>query len=424
MTLLTSKLNYAFCALVLFFFLYTFRVPYLGNSAIIAVLISLAYVIFTNKLGAFLGLILHRNTIFYVGLVSTPFVYYLILTIFLGEMDFSYLTQYKRLVFYFFGSSVVSIFISSLVDIERHKLVKIFRTVVVIQLLIMLTAFFVPAFRELLALTKPEDLVLVANRYSDGGVRGLSLSGPQFFGLAVTLSFLLFLFVVDEYNNKNRTYMYMFYAFMLLFFMSAGRVILVAAVVFFVYLLCQSRIKSYSLVLRFLFFSVIAAIVMVAIYYLVLPYSFKVRIDNFIGFTFEFILNYLESGKLETSSTNHLLEMYFPISLETFVFGDGRYSGTLTGYYMNTDSGYMRQILASGIMSLVLFFFSTVYLLYFCAIDICRNNKSAVSGVLLSSTVLLLIFQYKGEVLGYFLNLHMILWVFYFTYRYKKINEY
>ncbi|MEZ9708138.1 hypothetical protein [Vibrio breoganii] len=394
--------------------------PIVGNSAIIAIVFSVIYVVLANKVGRLLHIILHPNTLFYVGLVSLPFAYYMWLTIFNGEMDFTYLTQYKRLIFYFVGAAVVSITIASLVDFKRYQLVKLFRAVVVIQLVIMLTAFFVPAFRELIALTKPDTLVSVADRY--GGVRGLSLSGPQFFGVAVILSFVLFLLVIEEYNNQNRTYVYMIYALMLLFFMSAGRIVLVAGLVFFLYVLFQTSIKSYLLILRLLMVTFIVALVIVGMYFFVLPNSIVERINTFTRFTFEFVYNYFESGQLETSSTNTLFSMYFPVSMKTFIFGDGRYSDYVSGYYMGTDSGYMRQMLASGFVSVLVFFSSSFYLLFYCAKEICAKNLAATKGVLISLGLMLSIFHYKGEVFGYFLNLNIILWMFYFNYRYKTIS--
>ncbi|MCK8073708.1 hypothetical protein [Vibrio sp. 1CM23M] len=390
----------------------------------IAIAISLVYILLVNKINVLLKIVFHKNTIFYVSLVSLPFLYYLLITVYFGEMDFTYLTQYKRLLFYFGGAAIVSVFIASLIDFDNYQLVKLFRAVVVIQLVIMLAAFFFPAFRDVIALTKPDHLVAVASSYGGGGVRGLSLSGPQFFGLSVILSFILFLLVLEEYNTKNRSYIYVLYAMMLLFFMSAGRVVLVAGFVFFVYLIFQNSRKSYYLVLRLLVLFIIAITIMITMYFYIFPESIKLRVDNFTRFSFEFIYNYIDNGKLETSSTNHLFTMYFPISLETFLFGDGRYSDPTTRYYMDTDSGYMRQVLASGFMSFFVFFFSTIYMLYYCVRDISMRNSDGFIGIMLSSVLLLAIFHYKGEVFGYFLNLHMILWVFYFVYRCKKENEY
>lgn len=61
----------------------------------------------------------------------------------------------------------------------------------------------------------------------------------------------------------------------------------------------------------------------------------------------------LEPFSGETQSTNELASMYFMPGELTLLFGDGQYSnGNL--YYMNTDAGYMRNILFGGIPILLL----------------------------------------------------------------------
>ncbi|EPH6686837.1 hypothetical protein ACSYPI_004774, partial [Escherichia coli] len=102
------------------------------------------------------------------------------------------------------------------------------------------------------------------------------------------------------------------------------------------------------------------------------PKHFDLVNSIFTKYTFEFISNYSQTGKIETESSNILKDMYFPISSHTFFWGDGYWlDPNGNGYYMHTDAGYMRSILYGGFINILLL--SLVYFVGF--IGISRFSK-------------------------------------------------
>lgn len=104
------------------------------------------------------------------------------------------------------------------------------------------------------------------------------------------------------------------------------------------------------------------------------------------------ILSLITTGKTDNYSFNHLVnDMIFFPEWKTFLWGDGLYTDPVTGrYYMNTDSGFMRQILFWGIGVTALVYGYTVY-----------NLKSFFTGSGLKLAALLLmgfaVYEFKGE---------------------------
>nr|WP_227575029.1 hypothetical protein [Acinetobacter baumannii] len=59
------------------------------------------------------------------------------------------------------------------------------------------------------------------------------------------------------------------------------------------------------------------------------------------------ILNYINEGSFASTSTDALQNMYFPLTEQQYLIGDGRYMDG-ESYYMATDAGYMRFTLFYG----------------------------------------------------------------------------
>ena len=118
------------------------------------------------------------------------------------------------------------------------------------------------------------------------------------------------------------------------------------------------------------------------------------KIASFLKYAFEFVYNFLNGNGFTTVSTDVLQDMYFPVSMKTFVLGDGLYTGEFGGYYMSTDAGYMRQILYFGIIGFFsLVCFQMTFFMY----------KQGSKTKLYSFAIIILLFvlHYKGEVIGY-----------------------
>lgn len=83
-----------------------------------------------------------------------------------------------------------------------------------------------------------------------------------------------------------------------------------------------------------------------------------------LNWAFEAFLNYIDSGELETKSTNHLKTMWvFPSEIKTWLFGDGLFFNKDGSYYMHTDVGYLRIIYGIGLLGLIVFIINQLYLM-------------------------------------------------------------
>jgi hypothetical protein len=84
-----------------------------------------------------------------------------------------------------------------------------------------------------------------------------------------------------------------------------------------------------------------------------------------LQFGFEGFINWIETGKWETTSTNILQNMWiFPETLKTWIIGDGYFTDPFDSklFYMQTDVGYLRFVFYCGVPGLLIFSLLFVYL--------------------------------------------------------------
>ncbi|CVH75639.1 hypothetical protein BN3658_00397 [Coriobacteriaceae bacterium CHKCI002] len=122
------------------------------------------------------------------------------------------------------------------------------------------------------------------------------------------------------------------------------------------------------------------------------------QIALWFDWAFAVLINFFSTGQLESASTKILFEdMLFIPPLDTWMIGDGRYSGDV-GYYMNTDSGLMRPLLFGGILFCVLRYALLAFLVGYLWMSArkCKDRPALFCVALLCMAVL--IFEIKGEV--------------------------
>ena len=119
--------------------------------------------------------------------------------------------------------------------------------------------------------------------------------------------------------------------------------------------------------------------------------------------------NYRRYGKFydNIGTVQHLTtDMYFMPKIDTFLFGDARYTDSSGTYYMQTDSGIMRPILYYGIFNYVLSVIGVILLIVSFAKKSSENIGFKNINII---TILLIIcvgiFEFKGESLWMFISL-------------------
>ena len=134
----------------------------------------------------------------------------------------------------------------------------------------------------------------------------------------------------------------------------------------------------------------------------------------FYSYSMEPILNYMNQGELSSTSTDALHAMYFPLTEQQFLIGDGRYTDGQS-YYMKTDAGYMRFALFYGVVfSSILYFYFVYFLMRVSLLD------KKYFWVLIFFIIMSFIFHYKGEVVLFAVSYGKLLFLIVF-YMYLKL---
>ncbi|EXI36410.1 putative membrane protein [Acinetobacter baumannii 846928] len=250
---------------------------------------------------------------------------------------------------------------------------------------------------------------------SYAGARGLGIADSSAFGFAIVMGLLIFL-TFFAYKNNFISFKYFIVLLLLgsVASISAGRTAVLGIMFGLVYLLLN--FKNYrsllTLISIFLFFILIGSI---------LISIDRNSIENetlgyFYSYSMEPILNYINEGSFASTSTDALQNMYFPLTEQQYLIGDGRYMDG-ESYYMATDAGYMRfTLFYGGFFSLM--FYS--YFIYFTMklIFIKKNNII----LLLFLLVISLALHYKGEVVLFSISYNKVLFLILFFIYMKSIG--
>ncbi|AUC85233.1 hypothetical protein CW731_07945 [Polaribacter sp. ALD11] len=276
-----------------------------------------------------------------------------------------------------------------------HEITKILLYVFIIQSIIQLIAFVYPPFSAIINIFKKD----IINNRDFQGIRSLALTGNPFFTLSSAYG-LMFINYFYLFSNKKIKYPVIIFILLLVGSFFAGRTafvgLIIGVVSYFTYSIGSFK-KMFFSVISISFYILITSIITYIVYLFLIPQSILVIVDEkLLPFALEFYYKFQETGKLTTKSTDVLSKMYFEISMDTLLFGDGKYFNNDGSYYMYTDAGYMRNILFYGVLGFFYIVFAQVLIL----------KKTLRSKIDFSSKLFLLftlfyffILHYKGEVL-------------------------
>lgn len=194
-----------------------------------------------------------------------------------------------------------------------------------------------------------KSIAIFRSRFSGLGV-GSFFTGGIISGLGIILN--LFLIRYKYISLKKGV---LIFTFLLVTGMFIARTTLVGLVGLLLYVNPKSYKRLLHLLVILICFGSIATMVIVIFLSDYLP----------IDWAFEVFINIVSSDKIETSSTNELINMWrLPNTIETWFFGDGLFFSSDGAYYMHTDVGYLRIIYCIGIPGLMVFIINQLYLFY------------------------------------------------------------
>lgn len=395
-----------FYCVIVFMYVFMFRIVGVIDSAIAVGCLVAFLIVFNRKAQRRLKAILRSEK--FIGMLLAFIAmcaWIFAVSVVNGTRDFSFVKTWLHvfiqicigiLVYcYLFGNS------------EARNIVNFIIVAFLIQSVIEWLGMLSPTVKSLIYMTKSASTIRIANQY--GGIRGLSLAGSSFFGLAVAFGLVYILFF-SNYNTlfgKHRI-VKLFCFFLLLsgtFFAGrTGVVGLLLACIWGVarFVAGKSKIDGIFAVQVAVIVAVgFAAFFIIAHYFKDANAVFK-KISYLYNYVFEALISLFRGKGLSTTSTAELFgEMYFRVPIKTLLIGDGYYTDPVTGaYYMNTDSGYMRVILYTGLPGLAILFWFQYKL--FCLGDMDRRTR-------ILCWLFMIILQIKGEAIGFSMILQSVL---------------
>ena len=325
------------------FNLYGINTRYVATGLLVVaiVVIPTALSSFTQKFKAYGNRRIIKSLILYTIVAA-------LITLFHATIDMNVTsTSFRLLVFY-----IDCLLLSCLISKDNPtSLIQLLLWIFVAQSFVILAAFISPSILEFVRRFQYEDIMIIADRYLDYGTfRGLALSGDQFHGLTVAYGFVSIIAIKEYVDSKNIKWILMF----LLFFvanMFVGRTGFVGFALALVYLIWSSGKNVIGNIIK-ISVIVIGAILVV---YQFLPLSIKSTLDDSVfRYAFQLFYNYQESGRMETSTTDRVQEMWREgFTLKTFLVGDGLFVNNDGSYYRHVDVGYLRQLFYGGVFFLI-----------------------------------------------------------------------
>jgi len=391
-----------------FFVIFNFPVPFLYNSAIVAVLISIFIYSFNwgnNKSFKKLRIILSSKYFWSIFVLYIILLLYSFTTTILHQTyDYSIikanvLTLLIVLISFFIYPIIETYFIKNKNNLD--SVVAYLLYLFLVQSIIQIAAFIFPSFADLVHFFQK---VNVAEK-DYGGIRALGLTGNPFFDLAAGYGFILILYFYS-FMLKNVNIFLSSGLFLGLFIGSffAGRTAFVGlgiGVIYYLFFTGNFLIRLFSLSKFF-----VVGLGIIFVLYMFLPVNVKEMVENnLLPFAFEFVYNYMDNKELTTKSTDVLDNMYFPISNMTFIFGDGKYVNSDGSYYMHTDAGYMRNTLYYGFLGVLFMVLGQIYLLKKPFLIIKKSLRAGLgynlqhAFLFVSLFFYMVVLHYKGEVL-------------------------
>lgn len=382
--------------------------PYLFNSngaVISAFFLSLIYVR-NETINVFFYFIKRKENLTLLALFTMPYIYALYGTVIHDDYDFSKLQKIVKFPFIF----ICAMWYSSIIIYQaKHNVQRYLNSIVILQLIIVILCLFSPDFTELIrGMNDPSAL----EKLSDyGAYRGVSWAANAFFGLAVILSFIILNWMVDSYEKGQRSaFIYLFLFLALIVFTVTARTTFLAVIFFLTYLFFRLSVNSKFMLLKITSFVILFFVSLSLILYYYFPDLVEL-ILSIMNRSLEFVYNYIKYGSFSSGSTDILQSMYFPVDKFTLMFGDYRYMDG-SSYYMDTDAGYMRNVLYWGIVGMFLNFIFAFLINY--RIYGGLNYRFAFF------SLFLFVLHIKGEVVSHENMLYSALFLMYFSSVYNQ----
>ncbi|TWF44333.1 hypothetical protein FHW36_101253 [Chitinophaga polysaccharea] len=414
-------MKHSYNVLLVFLVIFNFKIPVIQYSAVFACMLSTVTYARHPKYIAVLKKTASKKYIAAVPLTLLGLILLLPLSPILHQTyDFAILKPYfLQLILICITIYILPILIINAEENIFLYFLKIIVTVFFIQSLIEIFAFMLPPFANLVHFFQKSEIA----EMNMGGLRALALTGNPFFSLSASFG-LLYIILFKYFQEQGHRIFSLsnvgVFAVCVIGTFFAGRTGFIGILFGLALLIFSARSIYFKLGSIVKIFSILT--IAIGIIILLLPAEiYDLVVDKLLPFAFEFVYSYIEGGTVTTTSTDALSNMYFPISIQTFILGDGRYMDfNGSGYYMSTDAGYMRQILFFGVFGiLAMFIYQMVYFVKPVLVALNRRLLSQRYNDLLFFLIVfayMLLVHYKGEVIGFLPEIQIMLLIMFTGY--------
>lgn len=394
----------------------------LNSTILVGVIFGVRFLMNKKYRNTVLSVIRYKRVFRIFSMLFFIITYSICITTLLGAYDYTILKTFlNQAVNLFIGLLLYSAFK------EKNKEEIIFKYIIyafILQASIQLISFISPNINEVLNVFRPQE-VIEKGQWGYSGIRGLAIAGSNFYGLSSAYGLMFIMYFMNWNKIFNNDLLVKILSLGLLAFgsLSAGRTSLIG---FFIgasilvvtkieKIIKKSKLKKINIFKKknILFSFVILAAVLISS----VMFQGKVednlvnKIENMKKFAFEMFYNIKDGKGFNTTSTTKMFDnMYFSVNADTLILGDGKYTNEDGSYYMNTDVGYMRNILFFGLIGIsFMILYQSLFFLW---------SKEARSSSLIFFMYILII-HLKGDILG-FLIITQNIFLLYYLYSMNK----
>lgn len=182
-------------------------------------------------------------------------------------------------------------------------------------------------------------------------VHGFASSGGASLSVGLFISSLVSYIL---YKTSSEIKYYIIFIFIIISTVFIGRTGMVLGLLFLIYVtIIDIKPKSFFIVSLSILFSI----------YLFDFYLAEEYTNIIYGYSFEFLKNYIENGELSSKTTTAVSNMYYFPEWQHLLLGAGYWRYPTHGYSLS-DVGYLKMIMAYGIIGALIFYFACAYIFF------------------------------------------------------------
>lgn len=388
-------MNYFFSLLIFFYIVFPFYLKGIGLLMNAVALCFVLYSFIVNFKYISSTFKRDRKLLFSLYIYLCVTIASLYIPIIAGSYDFTYFKFLFNIAFYGIKYLSAIAFIRKYINLDLNDYLLLYIRTICIYVFITLIFLVFPSLRDfwdeiIIVSELNQELGESLTYISRYGIQGYSGFMHTYMCNIATV-FCVYLYITKPSKiNSNELVSYIL--LLTIGNMCYGRVGLIANIMLICYLLLYNVIVKR--LYKFFFISLISLSFISFLIYLLLQ-------DNelamyWFNWAFEPFINYVEYGEFSSSSSDHLQTMYFIPDIYTILFGDGKYTASSGGYYMDTDVGFLRPILFYGIVNTLLSYFVLIIILI-------HLRKLIQKGIIFTGLLffLFLMYEIKGEAFHY-----------------------